>query len=460
MKKIKKVTSMLVAIMMLCTLGGCGEKKEDLNSDISKVTIWSGNSHSKEVVTAFWSEWNETTGKEKGIYVEYVVQGGDSISKNIELALQSGTAPDIITSGTLTKLVEAGQILAIDDIPGGADVIKEYDEKGLLTNLRHKYKGKTYALPGGPGPQGLLYNKDLFKAAGIVDEKGEAKPPKTWSELVEIAKKLTDKTKNQYGIIAPIKWTGWFASDISNPSQSLVGFESFNPIERKFNYSGMKVPMQSWVDMFENNSVYPGAESLDNDSARAIFAEGNIGMKFGFNFDVGVLNDQFPAKCDWGVAPYPVNEDGTGYKQRMDYGNTGFINSASTVSPEKLLEVLVTITSREYQKVMFEKGVSMPLDSTVIEEANLDNPKKGWIEFAKLVEVSAIPVLAPKREMGGLEEIQDIFVKYVLTGKMTVDEAIKLGEENANKGMETYYEINDDQDINERIESDWEPELQ
>ncbi|MBR6849880.1 MAG: extracellular solute-binding protein, partial [Lachnospiraceae bacterium] len=68
------------------------------------------------------------------------------------------------------------------------------------------YNGKTYTVPITAGPQGLLYNKDLFKAAGLVDENGEPTPPETFDELVEYAKILTDVGKKQYGIILPLKW--------------------------------------------------------------------------------------------------------------------------------------------------------------------------------------------------------------------------------------------------------------
>lgn len=420
------------------------------------VNIWSGNSHSREVDIAAWDKWNETIGKEMGVHVNFTVHGGDSITKNMELAIQSGTAPDFIF-GDLVKLAEAGNIVAYDDIPGGDEIIKKYE--GKLANLKHQYKGKTYCLPGGPASQGLIYNKDMFKAAGIVDENGEAKPPRTWSELVECAEKLTDKAKGEYGIIAPLKWTGWFGSDITSPSQTLIGFEGFNPATGKYDYSGYKIPMESWVKMFNANSVYPSAESLDNDSARAMFAEGKIGMKFGFSFDVGVLNDQFPAKCDWGVAPYPMKEDGTGYKQRIDYGTTSYINAASKVPYDILLQVQMS-SNRESAINAYKNCTGLPGDWSIIDEVELENPKKGWEEFANLVKISSLTVLKPSMELAGLENMETIFTKYVLTGQMSVDDAIKLGTENANKGVETYFASNPNQSLNDYIIPGWKPELQ
>jgi multiple sugar transport system permease protein len=48
-----------------------------------------------------------------------------------------------------------------------------------------------FAVPFSTDCRALLYNKTLFREAGIVDAKGEAKPPQTWDELYDDAKKLT-----------------------------------------------------------------------------------------------------------------------------------------------------------------------------------------------------------------------------------------------------------------------------
>ena len=51
-----------------------------------------------------------------------------------------------------------------------------------------QYKGKTFAIPNNTDTRLLFYNKKLFRDAGIVDAKGEAKPPQTWDELLADAK--------------------------------------------------------------------------------------------------------------------------------------------------------------------------------------------------------------------------------------------------------------------------------
>jgi multiple sugar transport system permease protein len=53
--------------------------------------------------------------------------------------------------------------------------------------------GRPYGIPVSVDNRALFYNKDLLKRAGLVDEKGEAKPPRNWDELREYARKLTER---------------------------------------------------------------------------------------------------------------------------------------------------------------------------------------------------------------------------------------------------------------------------
>ena len=63
-----------------------------------------------------------------------------------------------------------------------------------------------YKLPFNVITYGLVYNKDMFKKYGIVDENGEPTPPETYDEMREYAKRMTNPEEDDYGIILPEKW--------------------------------------------------------------------------------------------------------------------------------------------------------------------------------------------------------------------------------------------------------------
>ena len=54
------------------------------------------------------------------------------------------------------------------------------------------YGGKLYGIPKGADDRALYYNKDMLIKKGLVDDKGEARPPKDWKELREYANKLSE----------------------------------------------------------------------------------------------------------------------------------------------------------------------------------------------------------------------------------------------------------------------------
>ena len=49
-----------------------------------------------------------------------------------------------------------------------------------------------FAIPADVDDRALFYNKDLLKRGGYVDVNGEARPPRTWAELEEMATNLTE----------------------------------------------------------------------------------------------------------------------------------------------------------------------------------------------------------------------------------------------------------------------------
>ena len=84
MIKFKKVAGILTAAVVAASLfSGCGEIAG--KSDVTKITMWSGNSHSKSVMEEVAKKFNDTVGKEKKIYFDYVIKEGGSLSQAIDV---------------------------------------------------------------------------------------------------------------------------------------------------------------------------------------------------------------------------------------------------------------------------------------------------------------------------------------------------------------------------------------
>lgn len=140
------------------------------------------------------------------------------------------------------------------------------------------------------------------------------------------------------------------------------------------------------LDLQKDGSLFPGAATLTNDALRAQFAEGRIGMFMGEFWDVGVLNEQFPARCDWGVAPIPTYDGGFHGKSRaMLLGGFWNINAQSR-NKVAAWEVVKWFSRYEIRGSMYEEGMNIDLDPIVREYVKKPVRVRGFAEFANTLD--------------------------------------------------------------------------
>ena len=451
----KKVVSVLLAACMLFSVTGC-QKSEKSSKDIQTITYWTFNAHDKDLMTEVIDEFNLTKGKELGVEINYIIKS-DMSSTMIDLGYASGQAPDLFETCDLNKLANNGSIIAYDDLPGGEEYIKQFD--GMLRESVNQIDGKTYTVirKYGTTTRALLYNKDMFKEAGIVDKNGDAKPPATYDELREDAKKLTNASEGKYGMILPIKAGNFFETDIRALMQSDAGHLGYDPLTGKYDYSALKPIMEMYVGLKEDGSIFPSAETIDNDSARARFAEGDIGMKLGASYDYGVLTTQFPANCDWGVAPLPTKDENPEYKQAYTLSYTPYMNSPllDRISPETLMEVMKFLNSDELEAKQYEEGKGIPIDSEIIEHTKIGQDMKNWKDFAKLVEISAINPVSRKFDVSKYQSFSDQFIDKIWNNNGSIDNLLTDYADLVNKEIDAYQELHPEYNGSQFILKEW-----
>ena len=422
-----------------------------------EIVWWNGDTGAK----TFWdekvSEFNETIGKENNIILVSETSP-DATAK--EIAMQNGEGADILGVTQISKNVEAGWYMSLDDIPQLADLVAANDS--VREDGTNAIDGKLYCLPVTSQLYGLAYNKDLFKAAGIVDENGEAKPPATYEEMLEDARILTDASIQQFGLILPVKWSGFAGCEIGVNAMTNNGYGLYDPSRGEFDFSGVVPVMDMIMTMKEEGLIYPGADGLDNDPARARFAEGNVGMKFCVSWDVAVWNSQYPAKCDWGVAPLPSEDADTVYYQRMDPGFSYGINKARAEEPGRLDKIAVVynwLYSDEMQIEEYESCVSFPWRTDIIEKADASNiTQKGWSDFGELIGISAKQPATLPNDLNGGDSWETSVINEVWSGQKTPEQWCEEVNAQYKEAVEFYNELHPDEDYSDRIIPDWKPE--
>lgn len=440
----KKLLALILTVLVCagCFAGCTGENQETkakakADKDDVIIKVWSTEAGAQAVWEELVDEWNATTGEEKNIYINWVTT---TDSQKVDVAQQNGQLPNIfnVNGKQLKKFVAGGDLMPINDLPDGEKFLEEYGQAGLEGS---NYKdGKQYSVYMNVRTAGLIINKDLFKKAGIVDENGEVKAPKTMSELREAAKKITNTKEQIYGYAFPLKFGLTYTTDypVSTSfeeygSENAVKYIDLDKLEVTF--PGYKDMYQWLLDLRDDGSLFPGAETLDNDTARAYFSQGKIGMFPAISWDVGVYTDQFPAQCDWDVYEFPLLD---GHKNTGNYWNQrggGMVigKMAADKHPEETMEVYKFIYSLESRTRLFERGINLSCKTDVLENIDESKVDPKFLKFAKLVDENKRYANHETYTSEG-EQWKDLFVK-VWQNQMTLDEAIKKFEKSETDGL-------------------------
>ncbi len=376
-----KRTYVIMALAIALALIGVASAGAADAVKMETVTVWHNNTSAKTFYDAQVKEFNETTGKKSGIVIDYKVMGSD-YANALQVALAAGEGPDLyMFVGTVKEpYIRSGWMLPLDKFPGSDALVKKYSDNNLIISEYNTYKGKVYSLPFKMIVTGMMYNKDLFKKAGI------SAPPATWAELVEDAKKITALGGGvEYGYGMNFKDTGsagkWDYATIFAPSTGNMGY---NFKSGKYEFASMQKNLEYMTQMVRDKSVFPGAEGLARSDLRAQFAQGKIGIMMGANWDVSALNIEFPAKCNWGVAPIPVVDTAQKYKQYAQVGDYLIFGPASLKHAAKAFEVYSFFHSDEVIRKCQEAGVEFCEDSLGVTVPPKAPNLVGWKEFAEL----------------------------------------------------------------------------
>ncbi len=219
--------------------------------------------------------------------------------------VQSGDVPDLISFDLIfmPDFMKAGFLTDLTDVlskdPNQAKVAKAFSD--LAT-----YDGKLYGTGFTPDVSILLYNKDIFRKAGLDPEA----PPKTIGELEDYALKIHAADPNLYGYYfsgscggcniftqAPMMWgSGATLLPTSGDAPAMEG-------------PGVKEVLQMLQNLWKAGAIPESAEADTGANFQATFETGVIGMQGSGGFAIASLKANHP-EIDFGIAALPGIKDG------------------------------------------------------------------------------------------------------------------------------------------------------
>lgn len=316
-----------------------------------------------------------------GVKVDVQLFPGDQeVEQKMEAAIQAKTAPDIYTtngSGDLLKIeaktrwIKAGGMLNLDNYVKG-DWRKNYIDS-LLGNISFK-SGNTYGVE--PGLYGLpldsvnmqiLYNKELFKKAGLNPDN----PPKTMAEFIKTGKAL------KAAGITPFAagfgtWLGISLWEVY--AWNVMGQNGMIQAQN----NGKMFSDKNWVKTFKvfadmsNAGIFAdGVATWDNPDAERLFTQGKVAMLYDGSWGFGVIkatNPELVPKVGAMLPPsagkYPVYVQG-------GYGAVLAVNAGSP-NKDDAVKFLEWITAPAQQAKYAKESFNLPASSAVTKKVKLE----------------------------------------------------------------------------------------
>jgi multiple sugar transport system substrate-binding protein len=198
----RRTLTAFVAVAALALTGCVGQGRssdDDGASGDGKVTLkfWNGfTGPDRPALEELVKRYNSSQDK---VNVQLEIMPWDVFFQKLLPSFNSGSGPDMVAMDTaqMPQYADRGVLASLDEY------YSDDDAKNLIEPAVEAtgYQGKKYGVPMNFTTLLLYWNKDMFQAAGLDPEK----PPATWAEFADAAKKLTKDTNNdgkpeQYGL--------------------------------------------------------------------------------------------------------------------------------------------------------------------------------------------------------------------------------------------------------------------
>ena len=281
--------------IFLVSCGSQAQKKEQAKS----ITIWHWMSDREDA----FLELSKRYEIETGIKVNFELYApSDAYTQKVRAAAQTNTLPDVFgilgEKRDFASFVKSGYIY---------DLTEEMDkENGAWKNklfanalsVNEFEQGNSFDVK--PGAYGvpidvtniqMLYNKDLLQAAGVE----ASNPPKTWTELIEINKKL--KAKGIQGLVSG--WGEIWMIDClaSNYAFNIMGKDKVLATIR----GDVPYADPDWIKVFDlfremrdEGLLASGIVTMVNKTAEQLFANNRAAFAFNGSWCVNVYKGMNP----------------------------------------------------------------------------------------------------------------------------------------------------------------------
>jgi len=385
---------------------------------------------------------------QKDYKVVPVYKGSYSDTMNAGIAaFRAGQAPAIIQVyevGTATMMAAKGAIKPVYQLM--AENNENFDPKVYIPAIRAYYStsdGKMLSMPFNSSTAVMYYNKDAFRKAGLDPEK----PPVTWPEFFEDAKKL--KASGMEGGFTT-NWISWIQLESFSAWHNLpfgTRNNGFDGLDTKLVYNNPIVirHLENIYNLSKDKVfIYGGREN----KANPLFTSGQVGLHF--ESIGGYGNMKANCKFDFGVARLPYYPDVPGAPQNSIIGGASLwvFNGKSKAEYKAVADFFSFISQPEMQAYWHKETGYLPITTAAYQLTK----SQGYYKDNPGLEV-AINQLQNKAPTGNsmgirfgnfnvIREIEDQVWEDILAGKISVKDGVNKMVNDGNQKLREFEKLN------------------
>jgi ABC-type glycerol-3-phosphate transport system substrate-binding protein len=355
--------------------------------------------------------------------VKTMLQDTAVVISQFQTAAAAGNAPDIqyLWNGIYhMESVWLGYLRPLNGLVN-ADVLND----SRPTLLSH-FGDNIYRLGWYPLPMIWCYNKDLFDKAGLDADK----PPKTWPEVFEAAKKLKAAGHTTCGFSnAWVTWvnveqlSAWHNVPLATRANGMDGFDT----ELKINSPLHVKHLQNLVDL-QKDKTYDYSGRTNTGEGR--FTSGECPIMLTSSAFFG--NIRANAKFDYANAPMPYYPDVAGAPQNSIIGGASLwvMGGKSAQEYKGVARFFTFLSDTDRQLELHTKSGYMPITKAAYEKAKATGVYKQapYMETPLLELANKEPTENSRGlRFGNMVQLRDVWAEEfeaALNGKKTAQQAL------------------------------------
>ncbi|GAA4227596.1 raffinose/stachyose/melibiose transport system substrate-binding protein [Streptosporangium album] len=345
----------------------------------------------------------------------------DQVQTSLRTQLGAGNAPDLHVvypgSGSamsMTQIAEAGLL---------ADLSAQAWTAAIPTGFKPAFQvdGKTLMYSAGSSVIGAIYNKKVFKEAGI-----EA-PPTTWTEFLGVCEKLKKAGKVPIALGAQTPWVTQLITYALVPSTVYAKDPAFDDKQAagqtSFAQSGWRDAMEMYLELQKRGYFNDKPNGTTFEQQTSMVATGKAAMAIQVSAVLPAFRDAATTPDDLSMFPVPGADDAASVW--IPAGVVVGLGANAKGKNAEEAKAFIDFLGKQENINRWAKAIAaIPLTQDA--SSTIDPAVESFLSFTK---DRAVPFMDQRWPNAEVQPTHFAVVQDLLAGKSTIDAALKKMDE-------------------------------